>query len=161
MWILKENLVAIISGLAFILSLSSWIYTFITQRKKLSIRLVEAKSKNEMTILQVLIENRSRLPISITRIQLVINEESIDCVTTPEIVLETKTSQGKEVISRRDYYSMDMPINIGSLGAVGGYLLFRGPQCMLPNDATSVILVVCANRGRPFQTTLPLPQDCP
>ena len=157
--ITREDVVAVISVLAFVLSLSSWAHAFITQRRKLSFRITEAKSNNEVSIIYILIENRSRLPVSVTRISLVTERGCVDCVLIPELVLESKRTRGGQLIDKHNYFSMEMPISISSLGAASGFLLFRGEGCMIPKSSTSVTLKVCTNRGRAFQMTIPLPQD--
>lgn len=79
----------------------------------------------EITLCFVYIENKSRLPIAITRIVLLSGENEVDCVPFPTWVLDDTRRSGKEIISRKSYYSMQMPIAISALGAVSGYVFFN------------------------------------
>ena len=126
----------------FLMSLATWILTFLSQRKNIGIRITECKSDDEITLCFVHIENKSRLPIAITRIVLLSGENEVDCVPFPTWVLDDTRRSGKEIISRKSYYSMQMPIAISALGAVSGYVLFQSDQRMLPDDAKLLNLKV-------------------
>jgi hypothetical protein len=155
---MKENITFWIAAAGFVMSASSWVYTFIAQKKSLSFRITEASCCNDTTVLFLQIENNSRLPISITRIVLNCNSKLMDCVSPPVIVREDTRKCGSELIERKTYYSMQIPIPIDSLGAVSGYVAFQGDQCNLEADSKSVNLVIYTNRGKAMKTTLEIPQ---
>ena len=137
----------------FLMSLATWILTFLSQRKNIGIRITECKSDDEITLCFV---HKSRLPIAITRIVLLSGENEVDCVPFPTWVLDDTRRSGKEIISRKSYYSMQMPIAISALGAVSGYVLFQSDQRMLPDDAKLLNLKVYTNRGLTKIWSIPL-----
>ena len=140
----------------FLMSLATWIHTFLSQRKNIRIRITECKSDDEITLCFVHIENKSRLPIAITRIVLLSEQNEVDCVPFPTWGLDDTRRSGKEIISRKSYYSMQMPIAISALGAVSGYVLFQSDQRMIPDDAKLLNLKVYTNRGLTKIWSIPL-----
>lgn len=156
-WLTKDSVTFWIAVAGFAMSLSSWIYNFLTQRRNISFHITECKSKDGITIFFLHIENKSRLPIAVTRISLLVNALCIECEPFPTWISEDKRESKGKVLSYQAHYSMQMPVSLSSLGAVSGYVLFQGGQCTLPNDATHVTFLVGANRGRSTQMTVALP----
>lgn len=143
----------------FLMSLATWVHTFLSQRRNVGIRITEFRADEKIALFFIHIENKSRLPIAITRIVLISNQEKVDCEPFPTWVLDSTHKIGKEIISQRSYYSMQMPIAISSLGAVSGYVLFQADQCMIPDDAKLANLQVYTNRGRSKILSIPLPSE--
>ncbi len=154
-----DNTALVVSIISLILSLSNWLYSFYTQRKNLHFKIHEAKSKDGVTFLFMQIENLSRLPIAITRICLIADGQHIDCTVNPKLIYENTRKSGKEVIERRFVYSLQIPIEIPSLGAVSGYILFEDSQCGLSPNAKRANFQICTNRGKALEIELSLPAD--
>ena len=79
----------------FLMSLATWVKDFITQRKHIEGKVLDIKSYKNVTYMDLLIENRSRLPISITDISLALGGIAYHCAPLPVLVLEhTRSRKG-------------------------------------------------------------------
>lgn len=148
-----------IAVLGFLMSLASWIYTFITTRQNLSLEISQLKTGDNVTFCFMHFVNHSRLPISITRIQIINDNAITDCTTIPCLVCQATRSIGKTITSQKDFYSLQIPIDISTLGATSGYVLFEGAPAVLRSEATTVTFLICTNRGKKVRISLPLPLD--
>lgn len=155
---LKQYWVQICSASGFILSLINAIHTLVTQHRSITLDITEMKSYNDLTFFYFVITNKSRLPIAITDVKLLINNTAYRCTHYSHFLWNCAYKIGKEVIDKQDYRSLALPIQIGSLAAEGGYLLFEVPQSAAQELTTQANFVILTNRGAPIQTTLELPQ---
>ena len=156
-WIKDQNNVTfLIAVLSFFLSSASWIYTWIKRRKRLKFTIQEARARDDVLFFFLQIENESELPIAITRIQVLIDGKFIDCTAIPEFVYGLSHRSGDELVASKDFFSMQMPIELNPLGAVSGFVLFEGLQTSLPPSATQVIFRISTNRGKAEKIELPL-----
>ena len=156
-----EIVTFVIAIAGFLLSLTSWIKDFVTQRVRLDVQITTAGRNEALSAIfcYFAIANRSRLPISITNIELSQPGTQIACVPVPKLVFEGLRKEGSYVVERRPEYSTAMPVQIQSLGGVTVLAQFEHLPEKIPADATSLNLVICTNRGRPKRMTLPLPKD--
>lgn len=156
-----EIVTFVIAIAGFLLSLISWIKDFITQRVRLDVRITEANANaaSPGIFCFLAIANRSRLPISITNIEVSQPEGRTACVPVPKQVLEYTRREGNEVVGRRFEYSTAMPVQLQSLGGAMVLAQFEHLPEKIPTDATSLNLVIYTNRGKPRKMTLPLPKD--
>lgn len=146
-----DKILATISVLAFIMSSATWIMAFCTQRKKLKITVQDYRRiKNRYTFF-VMIENQSRLPISITRFFLLSNDGLTECAIEPTLIKENIRKSKGQIIETINQRSMPLPLNLSSLGALSGYVLFRSETEILTADATEVNFVIHTNRGKALQ----------
>lgn len=148
-----------LSVCAFVMSLSSWIYTAISNRQKLAFRIHEAKNIPGGSIFFMQIENLSRMPVAVTRIQLEMQGEFFDCVAIPTFIMGATTKAGTQVVGDTAFYSMQIPIELASLGAVSGYIFFDTPQAVLPAESTTASFLIHTNRGKKVKMSLPLPDN--
>lgn len=145
----NQTLAVIISLLALILSASMWVYTLVTHRKNVSIKIEWYIHHDSCPQFYVLFENRSRLPISFTRVALKApGGEIIDCVPVPERIFTRTRCVNGEIVDRRSFYSLPMPISVDSLGAVGGFVYFVSDQQLFQNPPKIVTFLICTNRGK-------------
>lgn len=142
----------------FLMSLATWVKDFITQRKHIEGKVLNIKSYQSVTYIDLLIENRSRLPISITDISLFLGDSAYRCTPLPKLILEHTKSRKGEVYERTMKYSTPMPIQISNLGATTVVALFEGMKRLPPDDATHLNLSISTNRGSPVKMTLELPE---
>lgn len=148
----RENITLALAILGSIGSLSSWIYTFINNRKNLTFHIVGRRYfENESLFLYMSFVNKSRLPISITSIGVKIDDELYSCQEVPIATFE-ETAPDKH----REYKSMPMPISIPGLGGTSGYVYFGLPKAVPQADATHLIFRVSTNRGRIIERKLAL-----
>ena len=156
-WIKDQNNVTfLIAVVSFALSSGSWIQTWIKRRKRLKFTIQEARARDDVLFFFLQIENESELPIAITRIQVLVDGNFIDCTAIPEFVYGFSHRSGDELVASKDFFSMQMPIELNPLGAVSGFVLFEGLQTSLPPSATQVIFRISTNRGKAEKIELPL-----
>lgn len=149
-----ETLIDLISVFAFILSLASWVYILISQRRRITIKVYTCRICDKSPLFYMSFENMSRLPVSITRITLISNDTHTDCVLIPKEVLATTKMLGNEIQNQDRFYSEKMPINLDSLSCKSGYVYFESEQQLLSIPATSATFRVYTNRGRLRKKTL-------
>ena len=155
-----EIITLVIAALGLVLSLLSWAYTLITQRRKIAISISEIKSYSDVTYLRMAFENQSRLPIAITRIALFLGEKIINCTVNPTLVTENTHRDGKGQITRVEVEkSTVIPIQIQSLGAVNALVLFEHLPELPEDDTTHLTFLIATNRGKAFETILELPKE--
>lgn len=154
-----EIVTFVIAIAGFLLSLTSWIKDFITQRVRLDVRIsaANANSRRPGIFCYLAITNRSRLPITITNIVLDQESGQTACVAVPKHVIERTRKEGNIVVDRQSERSTAMPVQLQSLGGAMILVLFESLPEAVQTDATSLNLVICTNRGKPRKMTLPLP----
>lgn len=153
-----SDLVDIAGVLGFVMSLFGLVCAWHRNRKRLHISILDIKSFNDVTFLRMMFENKSRLPIAITRIALIQNGKTIDCTPNPTIVYEeVRRDAKKEIIGTDVEKSYPLPIQISELGAISGLVLFEPLQELPESSATHLTFLIATNRGKAFQKTLELP----
>lgn len=156
--------VDIIGIIGFILSLINFVYVLENNRKKLNIRFGDMNVSDYYEGKDVLkvhfsFENESQLPISITRIQLVIEKELYDCLRLPVIIEEVTRKRETEIYDRDLIKSISVPINLDSLSAESGFLAFSIPQDKLSKNEKVLTFRICTNRGKAIQKSFLLHAD--
>lgn len=156
--------VDIIGIIGFILSLINFVYVLENNRKKLNIRFGDMNVSDYYEGKDVLkvhfsFENESQLPISITRIQLVIEKELYDCLRLPVIIEEVTRKRGTEIYDRDLIKSIPVPINLDSLSAESGFLAFSISQGKLSKNEKVLTFRICTNRGKAIQKSFLLHAD--
>ena len=146
----------VVSVLSLLLSISNWIYLLVTQRRKLFLSVSQYHFDSEMVHFYLHVANGSRLPVSITRIRLLVGDKFFDCTRFPALVFEERFQSKGETYLHREHFSMPMPVSLDPLGAASGFVLVPLPQGSAPLPPTALTLEVSTNRGRPFRTTLSL-----
>ena len=153
-----SDLVDIAGVLGFVMSLFGLVCTWHRNRKRLHISILDIKSFNDVTFLRIMFENKSRLPIAITRVALLLNGKIIDCTPNPTIVYEeVRRDAKKEIIGTDVEKSYPLPIQLSELGAISGLVLFERLQELPEDSATNLTFLIATNRGKAFQRTLELP----
>lgn len=161
------NIIANIAGIiGFVLSTINFTYFFIIRRKKLSIRFDKISIKdsdNDLSCAKVkfTVENKSQLPISLTRIQLLANDTLYDCELLPQVAEELvrKNNNNGKIFDRYSLKTVHTPINLPALSAFSGYFAFLIPQGSLSNSDKHLTFRICTNRGKAVQKTYELSQD--
>ncbi len=145
----KENFTLAIALVGAIGTIASWVYAFLSTRKRLAFKLVSSYTKNNTFISFVMIENKSRLPISINAISLILNEDTIMCGQIPTKILEITNRSGQEVTDRRKIFTMQFPISLAALSGASGYIFFelKGQEI---NNEEKLLTMLGTNRGKPI-----------
>lgn len=141
----------------FVMSLATWIKDLLTQRKKLAAHVLHLKVVKDELHMHLLIENRSRLPISVTRLELIQGKVRTSCTALPSLMFRSFISSGNTVSNERRDYSTPLPYSLSSLGAMTVLVRFEDLEQTPPLDATNLTLAVSTNRGRKVQMKLELP----
>lgn len=143
----------------FVLSLTSWIKEILVNRKNLRANILELHAKDSAAFLRLMINNKSRLPISISGINLVTDFQQCPCTTVPKYVTCNIRFIGGKQVSRSEEYSTALPIQISGLGGTNALVLFEGLPREIPCSSKYLTLVIYTNRGNPEEMTLELPED--
>lgn len=154
---LFDQITLAIAIAGFLLSLSSWVYTFATQRKNIKVKLLSFQASDTTAYSHVMFVNYSRLAIAITDICLTFGKETVHCSALPTWTYTFTKKDRSTGTSHKDFFSTKLPIEISPLGAANCLVLFQALPRTIPQTATHLSLVICTNRGRAARMTLPLP----
>ncbi len=154
----------VIGILGFVVSVINVVYFFAIRRKNLKIRFEEFGispyySDNEILKIRFCFQNLSQLPVSITRIQLIVDGKAYDCTNLPIMVEERTRKRGSDVIDRITINSISVPVNLQPLMAQGDYFAFPIPRGILSNSEKSLTFRISANRGKVIQKTFSQYED--
>lgn len=159
-------IVDIIGIAGFVLSVVNVFYHFISNRRRITICFgnydlneFDRTNNKELLIIQFKIANLSQIPISITRIQILVNETLFESESRPHIAEEFTWSYGDKPYHNVVIESKTLPININSLGAESGYIAFVVPRDKISNYEKVLNFRICTNRGRAVQKTFLLHED--
>ena len=146
-----------IAVFAFIMSAATWVLSFIRERKRIDVSVIDYSARVESVQLFMLFMNKSRLPISITSVAIVNGNKSALCELEPQDVKILAEKSGN-VVTRQDVYrTASMPIYILPLGATQQYLEFRIAHLGLETPlarGSKVSLAISTNRGTINKTVL-------
>lgn len=157
-YLTKENITFILAVIGSFGTITGWIYAYITTRKKLNLRVFAYTFKEEKALFYLSFENKSRLPISITDLALKINETYYSCKHIPQRVTSTQHTVGGKIVNSIDYYNIQFPVELGSLGSTSGYVLFVFPKGVEIPDSKNLMIQVSSNRGKAIEMKLSLDQ---
>lgn len=154
----------VIGIVGFILSFINFLYSFIMRRKKVNVRfekmgITPYYEGKEVLKIKYSFENNSQLPISITRIRLIINEKYYDCTDLPVVIEEVTRKRKNEIYDCDITKSNSTPINLLPLASDSGYFAFPIPKGILSNDEKALTFQICTSRGKAVQKTFVLYED--
>lgn len=156
---LFEKISIILSVIGLLGGLSSWIYIWLGNKPKFKCVILSKKVTPEGLLLYVSFSNESRLPIALTKIDLIVGNSRVTCVQFPEKVFEI-IQKTKDVITHKEkHFSMQIPINISGLSATSGFVYFRFGLNTVPPISNVLTLEVSTNRGGINIISLELPPD--
>lgn len=148
----------LISILALIGGLSSWLYIWYLNRVNFSLGIYAKLLSSKGILLYLYFANESRLPISLTKISLLHGDDCLYCKPIPELVFQSTSRTGDRVTNEEKHYSLQLPINLDSLSASSGYLYFPLEQGIVLQNANILTFEVQTNRDVTKRMTLELPQ---
>ncbi len=153
------NVTTVISIIGLLISLFTLTQNLLATRKKLKIRILSIDAAKDKMFLTVSIENESQLPIAITNIKYITNLGKYSCTPIPTLVSECTRKTGGTIVEHRSTYSERLPIQLSSLGAFGGIILFEHLPELPENPPTTLTFEVSTNRGKAFRRTVELSVD--
>lgn len=161
---LNELAAMVLGALGFFISLFNLIYVITKNKRHIEMGISEYKlasffQNQKLARIWIEIENKSRLPISITRITLLAGKHRINVYNRPHKVFEITTRKGSQVTSSNVSYSVQLPIVISPLGAFSGDICFVLTGDTLQEDETNLTLEIGTTRGSPVQMKFSLDGD--
>lgn len=153
----KANITLLLSIIGTIGTVSTFVISFLNKRKRLRISFSDIIYRNDLKTLIVgtTFENKSQLPIAITKIFLLYNGVQHSCIPYPRCVSTYAHKIGKDTVDRINTYNMNLPIDINQLSAKSGYFLFDIPEEDVQTLRTGAFLLVHSTRGKVMRISLP------
>lgn len=159
------------SIIALIISITDFIYLYYTKKKRITVyfgKTVISKYtisipdldgiEKEMSIFKIRfrIDNRSQLPISITKIGILIDGIRYDSETRPYLTEIQQYKTGNKTEDKVVLHTEVLPIYLDSLASRSGYLAFLIPPNTLSGHETALNFQICTTRGKAIESTLTL-----
>lgn len=143
----RDNITLALSIFGSVGTLTSAILSFIRSRKRISITIPKLYHNNSSMWLYVIIENNSRLPISINSVSACFSDKLFHSSQIPQKILEVTQQTGNIVTDKKEYFSIKFPISLPALSGTSGYLYFEVPATFLESPSTQLCFQVGTNRG--------------
>lgn len=146
---MENNIVTtIVSIIALVLSIGNAIYIFVCNHKKIDLKL-NSYTKNIVNgkyayIFDILIENKSRLPISINSLKIIKEKKEITFNPNPKLISEITSRSGKTITDKASLYSTAFPINILGLNDNREFFELSNNE----NLEGKCIIKILTNRGK-------------
>lgn len=150
----NDNITTVISMLAFILSVINTFYLIFTQRPKIKVGFKEYTFLNTLSdkpfLLGVIIDNNSRLSVSISKMNLIVDNEKHEFSWMPIIIYNSNLYQNNKIFEKASVHSLTFPQNISSLGSCCGYfaIITKGQFDSNKLRKSKCVLEVFTSRGR-------------
>lgn len=168
-----SDLMKIFTGIAaifaFVISISNFISSIWAKRKRISImfdgmyisdyKIEVGSGMKVIAKIRYSVSNLSQLPISITRIRLIVRGQYIESEPRPYIAEEFIDSRAGVSYNHDIIKTTVLPIRLDSLGAHFGYLAFLIPPDMLSGHETALNFEICTNRGKAIQKSFSLHEE--
>ena len=150
----KENITFLIAVIGFFLSVLNFIKNIMENRFKLKLEFksagIQNKFPNNPIYFEMLMENCSRLPVSIARIFLKIGSEQFEFDWKEHEIYCDKVIQNQKIVTTKTHYSSTLPHTIEGLGIWGRFFYVKTNETFhfdsfLKNNNT---LILYTNRGK-------------
>ena len=124
------------------------IYAFFSSLTRLKVELYLFDVTPRSYIAFMSFTNKSRMPISITDVQIVIDGKRYSCIRVPVNAYEINKSHNGVVTMDKQVPSMDFPVNLPALSGLSGFLVFRVESQIQSQLSTPLNFVIHTNRKR-------------
>ena len=134
---------------------------YIKQRLKLSVTFLGRSNFSGQTSLELQIENKSSIPVSITQIRLRVGQDEVAVSRRPYLVIPGHPNTRNPHLAE-DTYSFQFPIRLESFEATSGYISLP-PKVRILDEGTEkipltpVTLIIVTTRGVQEQSLPELP----
>lgn len=151
-FITRDNITLLIATAGFSLSLYNSIRSWFEGLNRINLIYKEHTAitrEKSFATFYLIFENKSKLPLSVSRLVLTINNNSFEFSFLPEQIWEFKTTIGGETIDRRTILSEQLPFEISGLGCKGGYFraVINKEAATVLKEPTQILFSVYTNRG--------------
>lgn len=141
---IKNHYEAILSVLAFTISIINLIYLIFTNKKRISFKIenyTSSKVNNKnFYMFNMEFMNKSRLSISINDLIFIDGENSYSIIKSPRLLAEKSTTRNKEVIRHQEVHSTKFPINITGLTSEQKFIVMYGSE-KFENEIIKIIML--------------------
>lgn len=144
----KDNISLIIAIAGFVLSVFNIIRTEYFNKAKLKFT-YRSHYCGQTVNFNFLIENCSRLDISISRMFLIAGNEEFEFRFLPKTVWSVTEQCGNTEVEKENIKSISLPQTIAGLGALGGYFSVQVSENVMDvlKDEANIAIKVMTNRG--------------
>lgn len=152
-----DSIVDFMAIAGFVLSFLIAIFTAISQRRNFKIKIFTYCHTRNRHFFFAAIDNKSRLPISITQVAIISDKKKFYCRMIPKKVIGSDPIRetNKET---RELVNLPIPIQLDGLCSTSGFLVIEDEKQELPTLSTPVKLEVSSNRGSLLKIELELGQ---
>lgn len=153
----NDQITFIIAVISFILSVYNFLYSLFINRSNLKIIYkshIFCDNIPECPIIfNLILENKSRLDISISRLFLKVNDCIYEFDSEPNWIGEKTQRTGNKITDKITLHSLEIPQTIPGLGAVGGSFWVNTSNNFKFNKSDQVTIITHTNRGK-FKYTI-------
>lgn len=153
-YLTRDNITLVLSLIGSVGTITTWIVSYVKSRKNISIQIIKLTKPKNYLIIYAMLNNRSRLPITVESLSVIICDKKYTCSLLPKKVFETSTKTGNIVKDHKEYYTLPFPINIPSLSGMSGYFLFDLPEEASQKLSTPLTMLIHSNRGKALEKKL-------
>ncbi len=124
----RDDITFFIAILGFILSLYNFLYEKYQNRMCLSVTYKNhhiSHINNAELTLSLVIENRVKSPIPISRMFLIINGHPYEFFWVPQIIYYADYKSGKTILDEVKLHSVELPAKIEGNGVLGGFFFVK------------------------------------
>lgn len=152
---LKDNITLAIAIFGAIGTLVNWFYSFIRNKKNISISIPQLMHKSNNIYFFIVIENKSLLPISINQISLISNDSKFVFSQIAVKMFETTHTSGGVVTDRHKIFTIQFPVSLNGLCGTSGFLYLTLPEDVSETLPNNLSFEVATNRGLIKKKKLP------
>ena len=156
MWIVISGILGI---LGFIISAINLIHYFVSHSVNLEITVLEYKLKeytngNVLMQVQYMLSNKSQLPISITNMEMVVNDKLYPTERRTHTLDIYYYKVNGQTVDRNPIYNSYTPINLESLGSTLGDFVYILPPEVEPDYRNGMLFEISTNRSQAVRKKL-------
>lgn len=122
------------------------VVAFVKSRVHIDIEIVTWHQTEDCVFVYAVITNKSHIPISISLISAILDDEDVPCSMIPYVVQYKKLPGEHGKGQFEPVRSLPFPLNLGPLSGVSGYLYFRSPRPISQSLSTHLSLSVHTSR---------------
>lgn len=148
----KENVTFLVAVLGFMLSLYNFFSELLQNRMNLRVTYKNhhiSVHDNEGITISLSIENRVKIPLSISRAFLNINEESLEFYWIPQFVFRATQSTKGTIHDEINIHTTTLPAHIEGYGVIGGFFYVKSPKTITNEEllASKTSITIYSNKG--------------
>lgn len=151
----KENITFLIAVIGFLLSLYNFFRELLHNRMLLRVvyknHLISEHDHCGITI-SLSIENKTKIPISISRAFLNIGENSLEFYWIPQLVFRATHSGKNAIYDEVNVHTITLPARIEGYGIIGGFFFCKSPTPICNEDLLSSKTSITINSNKGIKT---------